>query len=91
MFSTAELCIHTCECEGGMSAITESLTEALRQLSGPGSISLAGEHGRQRELVALQAGITHTRAPHKVGSHHFPVRDELRRFAHDSCGENREG
>lgn len=64
----------------------ESLTETLGQLPSPGSISLAGEHGGQGELISLQAGVTHARAPREVRAHHFPVRDELRRFAHDSCG-----
>lgn len=59
------------------------LTETLRQLSVPGSISLTGEHRGQGELVPLQAGIRHAGAPHKVGPHHFPVGDELRRLAHD--------
>jgi hypothetical protein len=77
--------------EDGAEGPWESLTEALRQLSGPGSVSLAGEHGRQGELVSLQAGIAHARAPREVRPHHFPIRDELRRFAHDSCGETRGG
>lgn len=63
----------------------EQLTEALRQLSGPGSIPLTGEHCGQGQLVPLQAGISHARAPHEVRSYHLPVGDELRWLAHDGC------
>lgn len=60
------------------------LTEALRDLPAPRPISLAGQHGRQGELIPLQAGIAHTGAPDEVRAHHFPIGNGLWGFAGDS-------
>lgn len=59
------------------------LTEALGDLPTPGPVSLAGEHGRQGQLVSLQAGVADAGAPAEIRAHHFAIGDGLWGFTDD--------
>jgi len=60
------------------------LTEALGDLPAPRAVPLAGQHGGQRELIALQAGIADAGAPAEIRAHDFPVGNGLWGFTDDS-------
>lgn len=73
----------------GGKAGSRLLTEALGDLPAPGAVALAGEHGGQGQLVALQAGVADAGAPAEIRAHHLPVGNGLRSSAGDGCGRRR--
>lgn len=49
------------------------LTQTLRYVSRPRPISLAGQHSRSGQLVAVKTTVAHTRSPGMVTSLHLPM------------------
>lgn len=69
-------------------ATVGQLTQTLRYVSRPRPISLAGQHSRSGQLVAVETTVAHTRSPGMVTSLHLPMMHLRRRTTLDNWNDH---